>query len=282
MQNKRKHWIHKLTQITQIHWTYAPILTIIVFLWGCGGHVYHIVEPGETLYSISWMYGHDYRTVAQWNHIKSPYILQIGQRLRVAPSANDRITSENDGSENGRPPVKRVAKSTPVKKSVTASGHRSKASTSRADKPNENNNHSSQKSIKYSRYTNRNLVWSWPVKEGTIVQTYVANSPGKQGIDVTGKEGQTIYSASNGMVVYSGQGLPLYGKLIIIKHNETYLSAYAHNKKLLVKEGDAIKVGQPIALMGKTGSNNTKLHFEIRRDGKPVDPLHFLPAKRPN
>jgi lipoprotein NlpD len=84
------------------------------------------------------------------------------------------------------------------------------------------------------------------------------------------------------MVVYSGQGLPLYGKLIIVKHNETYLSAYAHNKKLLVKEGDAVKVGQPIALMGNTGSNNTKLHFEIRRDGKPVDPLHFLPAKQPN
>jgi lipoprotein NlpD len=223
------------------------------------------------------MYGHDYRTVAQWNHITSPYILHKGQRLRVAPSANDSKKSEND-----RPPIKQVSKTAPVKKSVTGSGRRSKAVTSQADKPNEINSQSSQESIKYSGYSNRKPLWSWPVKEGTITQRFKANTPGKSGIDVEGKQGQTIYSASNGMVVYSGQGLPLYGKLIIIKHNETYLSAYAHNKKLLVKEGDEIKAGQPIALMGKTGSNNTKLHFEIRRDGKPVDPLHFLPAARPN
>jgi lipoprotein NlpD len=277
MQKTPPHWIQRLSQIKQFHWTYASILTIIVVLYGCGAHVFHIVEPGETLYSISWMYGHDYRTVAQWNHIQSPYILHKGQRLRVAPSANDSNKSEND-----RPQSKRVAKTTPVKKPVTGSGHRSKAGTTQADKPNEINNHSPQKSNKYSSYSNQSLVWSWPVKEGRITQRFVANTPGKSGIDVAGKQGQTIYSASNGMVVYSGQGLPLYGKLIIIKHNEMYLSAYAHNKKLLVKEGDEIKAGQPIALMGKTGSNNTKLHFEIRRDGKPVDPLHFLPAARPN
>ena len=218
------------------------------------------------------MYGHDYRTVAQWNSIKPPYILHKGQRLRVAPPANGRAKTENE----------RVAKTSSVRKSVTGSGGQSKAAMAQADKPNEINNQSQPHSISYHRYDDRNLVWSWPVKEGKIIQTYVANNPGKLGIDVAGKEGQTIYSASNGMVVYSGQGLPMYGKLIIIKHNETFLRAYAHNKKLLVKEGDEIKAGQPIALMGNTGSNNTKLHFEIRRDGKPVDPLHFLPDKLPD
>jgi lipoprotein NlpD len=272
MANTRQYCLDKFLKITWFHWTSVSILTIIGVLTGCGGHVYHIVEPGETLYSISWMYGHDYRTVAQWNNIKSPYILHKGQRLRVAPSANDRAKKDNE----------HVAKTTTVRKSVTAYASPSKAGTTQADKPDKINNHSLPNSIQYRHYPNGKLVWSWPVKEGRIIQTFVANSPGKLGIDVAGTQGQTIYSASNGMVVYSGQGLPLYGKLIIVKHNETYLSAYAHNKKLLVKEGDAVKVGQPIALMGNTGSNNTKLHFEIRRDGKPVDPLHFLPAKQPN
>ncbi len=271
MVNTRQRCINKFTKIKWFHWTSGSILTIIAVLLGCGSHVFHIVEPGETLYSISWMYGHDYRTVAQWNNINSPYILHKGQRLRVAPT-NDRAKKDYE----------RVAKTATVRKSVTGSGDSSKAGSEQADKPNKINNQAQQNSVIYSRNSNQKVVWSWPVKEGKVIQSFVANSPGKLGIDVAGKDGQAIYSASNGMVVYSGQGLPLYGKLIIVKHNETYLSAYAHNKKLLVKEGDEVKAGQPIALMGNTGSKHTKLHFEIRRDGKPVDPLHFLPATRPN
>jgi lipoprotein NlpD len=272
MVNTFQRYLNKFTKIKWFHWTSGSILTIIGALHGCGGHVFHIVEPGETLYSISWMYGHDYRTVAQWNNIESPYILHKGQRLRVASSVNGRAKPDNE----------RVAKTTTVRKSVTGSGSSSKAATAQADKPNKIDNQSPQNSIHYSGYSNQKLVWFWPVKEGKVIQTFVANHPGKLGIDVAGKDGQSIYSASNGMVVYSGQGLPMYGKLLIIKHNETYLSAYAHNKKLLVKEGEEVKAGQPIALMGNTGSNNTKLHFEIRQDGKPVDPLHFLPAKQRN
>lgn len=242
--------------------------------------MFHVVEPGETLYSISWMYGHDYRTVAKWNGITSPYIIHKGQRLQVAPLTDDDIKQQNTVPEK-RPENAVVAKASPARNSITASAGQSKAAPARADKPIENNGQSLQKSSKYSGHSQHGLEWSWPVKEGKIVQTFVANHPGKLGIDVAGKEGQTIYSASEGVVVYSGQGLPSYGRLIIIKHNETFLSAYAHNKKLLVKEGDEIKVGQPIALMGKTGSNHTKLHFEIRRDGKPVDPLQFLPGRHP-
>lgn len=233
--------------------------------------MYHVVEPGETLYSIGWLYGYDYKTVAKWNGISSPYILHKGQRLRVAPYDVKNTTNAE----------KRIAQSA-VRNSVTASGGGSKDVTDGDDKPINVAAHSFRKSIKYNGNFSQRLVWRWPVKEGRVVQTFVASDPGKLGIDVAGKEGQTIYSASNGTVVYSGNGLPLYGKLIIIKHNDVYLSAYAHNKKLLVKEGDEIKAGQPIALMGNTGSNNTKLHFEIRRDGKPVDPMHFLPEQSPN
>jgi len=109
------------------------------------------------------------------------------------------------------------------------------------------------------------------------MQTFDARSPGKQGVDVAGEIGQPVYAAAPGQVVYSGGGLSHYGKLIIVKHNETFLSAYAHNKQLLVKEGEMLKSGQLIAEMGSTGTNRTKLHFEIRRDGKAVDPLHYLP-----
>jgi lipoprotein NlpD len=268
--NIRQNLFNKIQKFRCFRWTSALILTIIAFIYGCGGQVYHIVEPGETLYSISWIYGYDYKTVAKWNNIHSPYILHKGQRLRVAPYDLKRATYAE----------KATAKS--VRKSVTASRGHSKDVTGRDDKPIDIHTQSFQKSIKYSGHSHQRLVWHWPVKEGKVIQTFVANNPGKLGIDVAGKEGQTIYSASKGTVVYSGTGLPLYGKLIIIKHNDMYLSAYAHNKKLLVKEGDEIKAGQPIALMGNTGSSNTILHFEIRRDGKPVDPLYFLPERTPN
>jgi lipoprotein NlpD len=123
------------------------------------------------------------------------------------------------------------------------------------------------------------IAWQWPTRGGKLVQTFNARTPGKQGVDVAGNMGQPVYSAAPGQVVYSGGGLNRYGKLIIVKHNETFLSAYAHNKRLLVKEGERLKAGQIIAEMGSTGTNTTKLHFEIRRNGKPVDPLKYLPKK---
>jgi len=106
-------------------------------------------------------------------------------------------------------------------------------------------------------------------------------SQANKGVDIAGKLGQPVYAAGNGRVVYSGSGLIRYGKLIIVKHNKNYLSAYAHIHKLLVKEGDTVAGGQRIAQMGRTGTNQVKLHFEIRRDGKPVDPLRYLPKSQP-
>jgi lipoprotein NlpD len=116
--------------------------------------------------------------------------------------------------------------------------------------------------------------WRWPAK-GKVVTSF--SRSGGKGIDIAGKFGQVIVAASDGSVVYSGSGLIGYGQLIIVKHNKRYLSAYAHNNKILVKEGDTVKGGQRIAEMGRSGSNRAMLHFEIRRDGKPTNPVRYLP-----
>jgi len=118
--------------------------------------------------------------------------------------------------------------------------------------------------------------WEWPAK-GKLLRGYSANESGKKGITIGGRPGQPVKAAASGKVVYSGSGLVRYGKMIIIKHNETYLSAYAHNNKIFVREGTMVKSGQQIAEMGSTGTNQTILHFEIRKNGKPVNPLQFLP-----
>ena len=122
------------------------------------------------------------------------------------------------------------------------------------------------------------ITWRWPT-EGKVISTYSLSTVGRKGIDIAGNSGQDIVSAAKGTVVYSGSGLPKYGKLLIIKHNNVYLSAYAHNKTLLVQEGEQVMAGQKIATLGRTGTQQDKLHFEIRRNGKPVDPLMFLPKK---
>jgi len=239
------------------HLQISALVYLLLLLTGCGSHVFHIVEPGETLYSISWAYGYDYRQVAQWNQISPPYIVKGGQRIRVAPPAVVVGRKSGDSTNNNQ---------------LSNLESTDKESTALADKQVVANN-SSQETL----VNNKIVHWQWPIKGGKVVQTFDPRDPGKQGVDVAGQFGQPIYTAAPGQVVYSGGGLSHYGKLIIVKHNETFLSAYAHNKRLLVKEGELLKSGQLIAEMGSTGTNKTKLHFEIRRDGKPVDPLRYLP-----
>ena len=125
---------------------------------------------------------------------------------------------------------------------------------------------------------NRDLGWRWPTS-GKILSTYSKRVSGRNGINIAGKSGQIIIAAASGQVVYSGNDLPRHGNLLIIKHNDLYISAYTHNKTLLVKEGQQVEVGQKIALLGRTGTKRNQLHFEIRRNGKPVDPMDFLPKK---
>ncbi len=241
---------------------FVSVFLIILGLAGCGSHVYHFVEPGETLYSISWAYGHDYREVAQWNNIPPPYVVKRGQRLRVA--AINRVDRTGDSPKK------------PIKNKVQIdSGSGSKGGIVSADTKVSKN----LQPVVSQTSRSEELAWQWPVKGGKIIETFDAGNPARQGVDVKGNFGEPVYSAEAGRVVYSGGGLKHYGKLIIVKHNETFLSAYAHNKRLLVKEGDVLKSGQRIAEMGSTGTNTTKLHFEIRRDGKPVNPLSYLPRR---
>jgi len=240
-------------------------LTFIIFLFqGCGSHLYHFVEPGETLYSISWAYGHDYHEVASWNHIAPPYIIKQGQRLRVVAPAPV-VTPQGSVISNTNKTLTSSPSALVVDKGSTGPADNQRVTVAIPDTD--------------TPKMPANLVWQWPIKGGKLIQMFDPADPGKQGVDVAGQSGQAVYSAEAGRVVYSGGGLNRYGKLIIIKHNETYLSAYAHNKRLLVQEGEILKAGQEIAEMGNTGTNSVKLHFEIRRNGKPIDPLTLLPKR---
>lgn len=199
----------------------------------------HVVRKGDTLYSIAWAAGLDYRALARWNNISPPYVIRPGQQLRLRPGP---------GYE---PPVE-TSKRPASRKTTTEPDKR----VSQPDTPARNG-------------------WIWPTK-GRVIRGFSPNHS-NPGIDIAGQSGQTIKSAADGRVVYSGDGLRGYGQLIIVKHNETYLSAYAHNRKLLVNEGEKVRRGQPIAEMGSTGTDRVKLHFEIRKQGRAVDPMEYLP-----
>lgn len=253
-----------------------PLRTLILcfFLLGlgaCGSHLHHVVEPGETLYSIGWIYGYDYRQIASWNNIRPPYKLKSGQRLKVVPPTGSQTLvqdyslnqNKSRSGSSAKSSTSSTRQSTPLAKS-TSKTKRNKT----ADKNTTRNTASSQAEVK---------GWRWPTKKRRILSTFSASDPARQGLGIAGERGNPVYAAANGRVVYAGSGLPLYGRLIIVKHNELFLSAYAHNHKLRVKEGDVVKAGQKIADMGSSGTDRTRLYFEIRRHGKPVDPLRYLP-----
>ena len=212
---------------------------------------YHKVQKGETLYSIAWAYGHDVRDVAGWNNIRPPYTIYPEQRIRVKSPAKNTYRS--------KPPT-HTSSSSAIARSKTASSKQAKYST-RKDK------------------NTQKISWHWPTN-GKIIGGYSVRDAGKKGLDIAGKKGQRIYAAAKGEIVYVGSGLRGYGRLIIIKHNDTYLSAYAHNRKLYVKENQKVERGQHIADMGSDEAQQAMLHFEVRRNGKPVDPLKYLPKRR--
>lgn len=211
---------------------------------------YHIVSAGETLYSIAWRYSLDYKQLARRNGISRSYTIYPGQKLML-----------NLTKKKIYPPVKPVK---PVSK--PKSPKRSKSQTT-------------SKVAKVTPKSKTNsMAWRWPVK-GKLLRKFSAGSGLNKGIDIVGKLGEPVTSAAPGHVVYAGRGLRGYGNLLIIKHNEKFLSAYAHSRKLLVKEGQRVKAGQKIAEIGSSGTDRNKLHFEIRREGKPVDPLKYLPKR---
>lgn len=212
----------------------------------------HVVAAGETLYSIALRYDMDYKKLSAINAIGYPYAIRPGQRLTLKSGtgkAKARVT------EGGVP----EARSRELKRSKNQSPLRfesPKASTSA-----------------------ERIKWVWPAS-GKVLAKFSSNAELNKGIDIQGQLGESVVAAANGLVVYSGSGLRGYGKLIIVKHSEDYLSAYAHNEQIFVREGDLVRAGQLIAKLSERGDGAAvRLHFEIRANGKPVDPLRFLPPR---
>ena len=220
----------------------------------------HVVQRGDTLYSIAWRYGRELKGLAQVNKIKSPYVIVPGQRIDL---------ERGDWKSNGGLSVSKAAGQSGG--NVT----KSKRNVSRGKYVTKNKKHKKFNSIK----------WQWPYV-GPILARYNVNSKGRsvqkklnKGLDISGRVGAPIFAAATGEVVYAGGGLLGYGNLVIINHNEMYLSAYAHNRRILVKEGQKIRIGEKIAEMGGSDKKQAMLHFEIRRNGQPVDPMNYLPQK---
>ncbi|MDO3384476.1 peptidoglycan DD-metalloendopeptidase family protein [Gilvimarinus sp. SDUM040013] len=232
----------------------------------------HTVAPNETLFSIAWRYGLDYRQLARHNGIGAPYTIYASQQLRLDIS---------DASKRKPPPsiAKRSAAPKPPPETKTTStaatrnANRAQSSAGRS----ENRTTSAQTSAPPSTIRGP-ISWQWPSR-GNVIAGYSSSGGLNKGIDIGGKLGEPVVAAAGGHVVYAGSGLRGYGKLVIVKHNDTYLSAYAHNRALNVKEGQSVKAGQQIAELGSSGTDKEKLHFEIRRDGKPVNPLKYLPGR---
>jgi len=193
-----------------------------------------------------------------WNGISDPYVIKVGQRLRLRPSAQEQARASRPGTPS---PAKSSGAQPVAGASATA------ASAARSTQAATSNG---------AALNLPSPAWRWPT-QGQIIGRYVAGDQTQQGINIAGSAGQNIGAAADGVVVYSGAGLVGYGELIIIKHSDEWLSAYAHNRRRLVGEGARVKAGESIAEMGRTGAARDMLHFEIRRNGKPVDPLSFLP-----
>ncbi|MBW8189598.1 peptidoglycan DD-metalloendopeptidase family protein [Neiella marina] len=227
------------------------------------------VKAGDTLYSIAWASGVDHKKLIQINKIKSPFVIHPGQVLSLkcsstSSSSSNKIVASSNSSAHQQNKIDSGHKN-PVD-STKAQGYRQvKAGQERSSTAQTN-----------PRPYGRVKQWLWPTK-GTLSGRFSTANLGSKGIDISGKFGQAITASADGKVVYAGSGLRGYGELIIIKHSDDFLSAYAHNSAIRVAEGQWVKAGQLIANMGSTGTDAVKLHFEIRFKGKPVDPLKYLP-----
>ena len=224
------------------------------------------VRPGDTLYGIAWRAGADYKDLAAWNRIPPPYTIFVGQKLRLTSAGTSKTqspaVSRSSGSSSAGVP----------KPTASTSDSGAKTTTQSSPSTTQRKTASAQAPLPSGP-----LKWRWPA-DGRLTGTYSPRDPSRKGIKISGTRGQPVRAAEGGEVVYSGSGLVGYGELIILKHTNDYLSAYGHNNKRLVREGDRVKPGMTIAEMGVAGGK-PQLHFEIRRRGKPVDPLALLPRR---
>jgi lipoprotein NlpD len=233
---------------------------------------YYVVRPGDTLVRIALDAGQNWRDIARWNNIDNPNVIEVGQMLRVvppAPTAEAAVTRPVAPASVQPTPVAPTASAPAAPGSAAASAARSAPPAVVASLP---------PTTSTPAGPDDEVGWTWPTPPGDNVIAGFDEQHNK-GVDIAGKAGDPVLATADGRVVYAGAGLRGYGNLIILKHNNTYLSAYAHNQVLLVKEDQTVRKGQKIAEMGSTDSDRVKLHFEIRRQGKPVDPMQYLPAR---
>lgn len=236
----------------------AAALALVLFAAGCGSSSslvdyrarVHIVQPGETLFGIAWRYGVDHRDLARWNRLDDPNFIRVGQRILLTPPSSEAVSAAAGGSSRSASSSSVASRSS----SRAATPSRTAATPAPALPP---------------------PRWHWPTS-GRVVSRFGSMDGIPTGIGIAGREGQAVEAAADGRVVYAGTGLIGYGQLVIIRHNDTYLTAYGYNRRLLVEQGQAVSRGQKIAEMGLNPARQPRLHFEVRRNGVPVDPLSLL------
>lgn len=254
----------------------------------------YTVKRGDTLFYIAWITGNDFRDLAQRNNVSAPYALNVGQQLQVSNGSGGTLTGGNaitaaDANAGGVTAQNNAAQT----KGATVAHQPVITYSEDSGKPSEGKMLPSSgtntvatttapvTAPTVSSTTNSTTPvgsWRWPT-DGKIIDNFSASEGGNKGIDIAGSRGQSVVSTAAGRVVYAGNALRGYGNLIIIKHNDDYLSAYAHNDTMLVREQQEVKSGQKIATMGSTGTSSVRLHFEIRYKGKSVNPLRYLPQR---
>ncbi|WP_208609995.1 murein hydrolase activator NlpD [Gilliamella mensalis] len=248
----------------------------------------YTVKRGDTLFYIAWVTGNDYRSLAAKNNIKEPFAVNVGQVLDVSGgtvvvtqktttnnTAVNKANSDNSAVAIGQAKTQPTITKTTTTSITTTGKNRQPTTTETTETITEplDNSTSRIPATGKSKSNVANISWQWPAR-GKIIEKF---SNASKGIDISGSIGDKVMAAADGRVVYSGNALPGYGNLIIIKHNDDYLTAYAHNQSILVKEQQAVRAGEQIATMGATGTSSVRLHFEIRYKAQSVDPLKFLP-----
>ncbi|CAM3558350.1 peptidoglycan DD-metalloendopeptidase family protein [Vibrio aquimaris] len=257
---------------------------------------YYQVEKGDTLYFVAYITDKNVNDIIRYNDLKKPYTIYPGQKLKLWQPVYKAPAYGGAGAVGGSVPVTLASTSAINTKSSKDSNQAvssnkakvapispTKATVNKVDQSSAKEYVGAKSKINVNKpvsYANpiseKISKWLWPAK-GRVIKNFSAGDQGNKGIDIAGQRGQPISSTANGTVVYSGNALKGYGNLVIIKHNDNYLSAYAHNERLLVHEGQSVTAGQKIATMGSSGTNSVRLHFEIRYQGKSVNPKRYLP-----
>jgi lipoprotein NlpD len=239
---------------------------------------YYAVRPGDTIRRIGTDTGQRWQDIAKWNSLDNPDLIEVGQVLRVIPPGGTAVAGASGSTDSSgvvtRPvvPQSSLGGSAPATGATPSGAGQGSVAVAPAKPPIT----TSSVAPAAAASGDEDVGWIWPA-QGSLIAGF--DEAKNKGLDIGGKVGEPVIAAADGRVVYAGAGLRGYGNLIILKHNNTYLTAYAHNQTLLVKEDQSVQKGQKIAEMGNSDADRVKLHFEIRRQGKPVDPARYLPAR---